>query len=257
MFRVDIHLKQNVVSVLPQHTLERRIAALQRRFDSLEALASQAAARPVVVVAPQAQPSNPEWERQDSDTDEVANLRELTKRLGFTSSKFQWVPTDYYDHPLSWRQQVLKALTVSHLCKAVVLENTHCTNNDCSDPRNSRYYTVVLQYVRRFDSDKVMRFIRGLNEGIGKKNFNFRLAAKGDELTGFSHNAVVPFGTRTKIPIILDQEILQLNPRHFWMGGGHVDCKLRIDTDEFVALLNPLVGDVTTSLTKEELNEIL
>lgn len=35
---------------------------------------------------------------------------------------------------------------------------------------------IVYQYVTRFDADMVMKVIRELNPGLGKKKFNFRLA---------------------------------------------------------------------------------
>jgi prolyl-tRNA editing enzyme YbaK/EbsC (Cys-tRNA(Pro) deacylase) len=179
--------------------------------------------------------------------------------LPLRSAVFVWVPTEYYTKPLTWRRDVLNAPSTHHLCKTIVLENTHCVNADCSDPRNSRYYMAVYQYVERFDAESIMRFIQRMNAPMGKKKFNFRLAdpAVSAQLTGFGYNAVVPFGTVTPIPIILSHKIVNLSPPYFWMGGGHVDCKLRADVTEFVHVFSPFVTDFTTPLPEDEWNRVM
>jgi prolyl-tRNA editing enzyme YbaK/EbsC (Cys-tRNA(Pro) deacylase) len=255
---IDIHCKVGRVQVSSPlvHSLEHRIALLAARFAALEQRAAQVpisvtSAKPAVAVKKVT--TNPEWEPCKLDTPEVATIRALTKQLSLATTKFTWVPSEYYNQKLQWRKEKLGAPTVQHLCKAIVLENTHCANSDCSDPRNSRYYVAVFQYVRRFDAEKVMRFAKGMNEGIGKKKFNFRLAENAADVTGFSYNAVVPFGLKTPMPIILAADIVALEPRQFWMGGGHVDCKLRIDTDEFLEHFKPFVADITVPYSEEEL----
>jgi prolyl-tRNA editing enzyme YbaK/EbsC (Cys-tRNA(Pro) deacylase) len=255
MAAMNIHSK--VVATAPSaplfHSLEHRIAALNDRFAALErALATRDAHVPPKAAVPAAV-SNPQWEPNARDTAEVARVRAITKEMRLASTAFAWVPSEYYERPLAWRRQQLQAASERHLCKAIVLENTHCVNDDCRDPRNSRYYVAVFQYVQRFDAEKVMRFVKGMNETIGKKNFNFRLAANGADVTGFTHNAVVPFGLKTSMPVILSREITQLNPPYFWMGGGHVDCKLRVDVPEFLDRFQPFVADITVPYSAEEL----
>lgn len=193
-----------------------------------------------------------------ADTPAVAALRRHCLAAGLHSAAFTWVPSDYYQQNLQWRRDILGAATIQHLCKTIVLENTHCTNEDCAARENSRYYMIVYRYVDRFVSEDVMRVIRDLNAGLGKKKFNFRLAdpAKSLELTGFGHGAVCPFGTATKIPVVLSHEMLGLAPSYFWMGGGHEDCKVRVDVEEFIAVVNPIVAAITTPLTAEELERI-
>ena len=255
--KIDVHAK-----VLPRtadgplfHSLEARIAALADRFAALERRpAKGASVAPAKQAAAPVEPAaNPQWAACAQDTPEVARLRVLSKELRLYSAQFAWVPSDYYNQKLEWRKGVLAAPSVNHLCKAIVLENTHCVNSDCADPRNSRYYVAVFQYVKRFDAEKVMRFVKGMNEAIGKKKFNFRLAADGQAVTGFEHNSVVPFGLATPMPIILSSDIAALQPAHFWMGGGHVDCKLRLDTAEFIKVFNPFVADITVPYAEEEL----
>ena len=43
------------------------------------------------------------------------------------------------------------------MCKSMVMENTACENKDCSDPTNSRYYCVVVQYVAKFNAEKLRK----------------------------------------------------------------------------------------------------
>lgn len=250
MPHVDAHAKVvNSAAAPVLNSLEQRVALLAERFSRLEKKLSQQREQPAQVI----EMSNPEWLACPKDTKEVAHVRECTRELKLRSTKFAWVPSDYYDRKLAWRKDILQAASTAHLCKAIVLENTHCVNEGTDDVRNSRYYVAVFQYVERFNAEKVMRFVKNMNEGIGKKKFNFRLAADGEALTGFSHNAVVPFGTKVRMPIILSEKIVGLTPKEFWLGGGHVDCKLRIDVDEFVSTFNPFVADITDPYSAEEL----
>lgn len=117
---------------------------------------------------------------------------------------------------------------------------------------------ILYQYVERFNTELVMRVVKDWNPGVGKKKFNFRLAPPevSEELTGFKHGAVVPFGTPTPIPVIMSSSILSLCPRNIWVGAGHVDCKLRVDIDEFMDVIKPEVASFTVPLTEEELTKI-
>jgi hypothetical protein len=117
------------------------------------------------------------------------------------------------------------------LCKTIVAVNTHCPHNRFDDPTDSKFYFLVVvrcrahgsesfidqqldrpieaphtwsifcvcllrilqQYTTKLDMDKVTRVVHAFGKGkIGKKNFNFRLAAEedNDALTGFSHNCM-------------------------------------------------------------------
>ena len=114
------------------------------------------------------------------------------------------------------------------MCKSMVMENTVCEHTDCSDPTNSRYYVVVVQYVAKFNSDKLRKAVQELRpeaSRLSKRSFNFRLAPEdvSNKLTGFTHNAVTPFGMQTKLPVILASAIDKVEPRFIWMGAGDVD----------------------------------
>ena len=138
------------------------------------------------------------------------------------------------------------------MCKSMVMENTACENKDCSDPTNSRYYCVVVQYVAKFNAEKLRKAVQDLRpEGsrIPKKHFHFRLAPEeaSNRLTGFMHNAVTPFGMQTQIPVVLASAIDQVEPSFIWMGAGDVDLKVGMTTEHFKRALAPLVVDVSDS----------
>lgn len=66
-----------------------------------------------------------------------------------------------------------------------------------------------------------------------------------DEITGFFHNAVCPFGLLTPIPVLLCASCLQLSPPFLWMGGGEVDVKLGLPVSDFIRATGALVADVS------------
>ena len=66
-----------------------------------------------------------------------------------------------------------------------------------------------------------------------------------DEMTGFLHNAVCPFGIATPIPILICASCLQLSPPFIWMGGGEVDVKLGIPVKDFIRATGSLVADIS------------
>ncbi len=93
--------------------------------------------------------------------------------------RFVEVPSDYYSWTLEQRRERLGAPSVHHLCKSIILENTACTKvvkerrvrrlvcfaddelqTDCSDRKNSRFYTLVINYTSRLHSHKVALLIR-------------------------------------------------------------------------------------------------
>ncbi|XP_002985588.2 uncharacterized protein LOC9653783 [Selaginella moellendorffii] len=187
-----------------------------------------------------------------SKPDVEQKLRGILSNAGVSSFHFKRVPADYYEKTLEERKEVLGAVSIDHLCKSMVMVNTQAPSHitDCSDRKNSKYYVIVVQYNARLNAEKVKKFIYDLNEGkIPKKRFNLRLAPEEESqrLSGYEHNAVTPIGMRTDIPVILSDAIANLKPDFFWLGGGDVDLKLGINTQEFIALTNPFVIDCTYS----------
>ncbi|XP_078154008.1 ybaK/aminoacyl-tRNA synthetase-associated domain-containing protein isoform X2 [Carex rostrata] len=139
-------------------------------------------------------------------------------------SDFAWkrVPSDYYDQSLEYRRQILAASRIEQLCKTIVMVNTQAPEEitDCSNPKNSKYYVVVVQV-----------------------NNKLRLAPEDEslKLTGFIHNAVTCIGMRTDIPVIIDEAITKLEEDYFWLGGGDVDLKLGMKTSQFLTAFRPFV----------------
>jgi prolyl-tRNA editing enzyme YbaK/EbsC (Cys-tRNA(Pro) deacylase) len=64
-------------------------------------------------------------------------------------------------------------------------------------------------------------------------------------LTGFVHNGVSPFGSLTRIPVVLSQAAADVISNSIWMGAGHRDFKLHMSISDLVNLLNPIIADVT------------
>ena len=129
------------------------------------------------------------------------------------------VPANYYDEPLAFRAACVKASSVEHMCKTICMENTKCTNEDCADPINSRFYLVVVQYTARLSQQKLEKYLHAMNNAplndarkIGKSKFHMRLAKPEDaaRLTGYAHGAVAPFATATAIPTLVSHAVAAL-----------------------------------------------
>ncbi|GMH41815.1 hypothetical protein BSKO_09725 [Bryopsis sp. KO-2023] len=178
-------------------------------------------------------------------------LTEVLKSKGFSAFRFVRVVGDYYEMPLEFRMKSVGAPSISHLCKSMVMVNTKAPSDvvDCSDRKNSKYYLVVLQYTEnRTHGEKLKNFLHALNEGrCSRKSFNMRLAPQeiSDELSGFEHNAVSPFGCKTEMPIILSHKVAALSPGVFFLGAGEVDLKVCVRLDEFIEKYDPFVVDCT------------
>jgi hypothetical protein len=85
---------------------------------------------------------------------------ELVSR-GCRTFRFARVPGPYYDKPLDFRAQRVGAASVEHMCKTMVMENTRAPKDvvDCSEPKLSKYYMVLVQYCANIDAEKLKGFI--------------------------------------------------------------------------------------------------
>ncbi|KAL6007863.1 hypothetical protein ACLOJK_033367 [Asimina triloba] len=123
-----------------------------------------------------APPSHPNDSHRDSPADTISRLSAILDAGGVRDFSFKRVPSDYYDRPLDARRDILNAATIDHLCKSIVLVNTQAPASviDCSDPNNSKYYVVVVQYTARLNAESLKNFLCSLNDGkISKKKFNY------------------------------------------------------------------------------------
>ena len=144
------------------------------------------------------------------------------------------------------------------LCKSILFENIAYDDSkpvfQCEGDKlfncNARYYLVVVQYVSKFNAEKLKKFVfelPSLDKRLSKKKFNFRLAQESgsDRLTGFGKNGVCPFGMATDIQIILDKKCLTVSPPVMFMGGGDVDLKLSVPVSDFIRSTNCKVADIS------------
>jgi prolyl-tRNA editing enzyme YbaK/EbsC (Cys-tRNA(Pro) deacylase) len=176
---------------------------------------------------------------------ELKRVSTACKALGLSTAQFVKVPQHYYDWELEQRRTVLAAPSVDWLCKSLIVANTSGTALDCSDPHNSRYYCVVVQYVAQISSQKIFKFVRSLNKDSRRDDFKFKMA-EADEarrLTGFEFNAVCPVGMAVGLmPVILAAPIALLP--WVWLGGGQVDLKLGCTVPQFIKVFNPFIADI-------------
>lgn len=201
--------------------------------------------------------SFPEWGldagivgSEERSTATQARLTDELQARGVRCARFVRAPNDYYARSLAYRRDTLRAPSVDHLCKSMVMVNTraHASVRGMEDPRNSKYYLVIVQYTARLNAEKLRVAIHAMSGGdVPKKYYNIRMApeAESDRLTGFVHNAVSPVGLATPLPIIMSHRILQLHPPLLWQGGGEPDVKLGMPTVQFVAAYHPIVMDCT------------
>ena len=99
------------------------------------------------------------WKRIEAAEARLQKLEEARKQIdpvdrvkmdllqrGVYTASFITVQSDYYDLTLEQRAALLHG-QVPQLCKSIVFENTACDHFDTSDPTNSRYYCVIIQYI--------------------------------------------------------------------------------------------------------------
>jgi prolyl-tRNA editing enzyme YbaK/EbsC (Cys-tRNA(Pro) deacylase) len=166
---------------------------------------------------------------------------------GFTNHLFIRAPPEYYDRPLEFRQGIVGAASVHHMCKSIVMENTR-VEADNSDPSILKYWLVIVQYTAKLHSDKLRAFVQKAHDGkLSKKQINMRLCPEdvSNDLTGFEHNGVSPIAIKTRLPIILSHKIAALEPDVFWLGAGEVDLKVGMSAADFVRGYEPHVVDCT------------
>ena len=128
------------------------------------------------------------------------------------------------------------------------MENKKAPMDDKADPTNPRFVLVVVQYEATLDTKKLVNAIRALRpvaDRLEDSDFDIRVASEEDnsKITGYDNNAVVPFGLLAPVPIFLSSPIVPL--RSFWMGGGHVNLKLRLTVADFCKALKPVVADIS------------
>jgi len=141
----------------------------------------------------------------------------------------------------------------------MLMENRQALSSDI-DSTYSQYYLLILQYEATINAVKLVSELRGLrplHSRIDSKKFELRVASSqiNDEITGYSHNAVSPFGMKnsSNVTIVVAKSIFDGNGDNggfIWLGGGHESLKLGVAADEVVLSLHALVLDFTEPRTK-------
>lgn len=186
--------------------------------------------------------------------EDVLHILAAAYKCGFSRPLAVRTPEDYYDRKLSMRPAMLgNCRSVANLCRSIVLENTRAPQ-DATNPLFSRYYLIVIQYIRKFSSSKFHSAMRrlakessdGYLNSLTKNDYTWRFCEEDEAvaLTGAPHNGMGPIGMSTGIPLVLDANILKAI-ENMWVGGMHPLVKLRICCTEFKDLLTPLILDCT------------
>jgi prolyl-tRNA editing enzyme YbaK/EbsC (Cys-tRNA(Pro) deacylase) len=189
-------------------------------------------------------------EQSESNHEEIKRVRKSIVSHKIYSAVFRWVPVNYYDLTLEKRAQILAAHSTFQLCKSMLMENKAFASSE-ENETYSKFYLIILQYKTSINTKKLqseIRALRPVQKRLDPSKFDFRVASDDDNtrLTGYSHNAVSPFGMLQNVPIILSKAIMEqsdMNP-FVWMGGGHVHCKLGLAVSDFIRVIKPFVLDV-------------
>jgi len=190
-------------------------------------------------------------EQSAKQQEEVLRAHKAVVDQKIYSAIFKWVPTEYYNFSLSQRAEILGSHSTFQLCKSMLMENKSF-DASLSDSNYSQFYLVILQYETSINNKKLkseIRALRPVKKRLDPSKFDFRLANEADNarLTGYSHNAVTPFGLLEDVPIVFSKGITDnSNMTPFvWMGGGHIHCKIGIAVKDFIKAKSPFVMDVT------------
>ncbi|CAM9743805.1 unnamed protein product, partial [Discosporangium mesarthrocarpum] len=124
---------------------------------------------------------------------------------------------------------------------------------DCSDPLNSKYYMVVVQYTARLVASKLTNTVMNLkpqDQRLPRGKFSLQVALEetGLKLTGFPHNGVCPLGSVAEgVPVVISEALLSLRPASVWMGGGHPLLKLMLSVQDLVRCIGDraFVADIS------------
>ena len=76
------------------------------------------------------------------------------------------------------------------------------------------------------------------DQKVSNKGFHFKFADEPDaiSMSGYQFNAITPFlmrGGGEKLPIILSEDIAQLEPPYLWHSGGRIQIKMGVSVADF------------------------
>lgn len=155
------YLSSNMTSTLvmncngAESQVAERVAALQRKQDDILARIAELERRCASnsTVAPFAPMDISPVQRR---------LAEELAAEGIVNHRFVRAPPEYYDQTLEFRQAVLQAASVHHLCKTIIMENTRV---EAREEGIHKYYMVIVQYSAKLHSDKLRQFVQASHNG--------------------------------------------------------------------------------------------
>jgi len=182
-------------------------------------------------------------------------LRAALEAAGLRAYRFVRVAPNYYDTTLEQRRSTLRAHTLDALCKTIAVENAAWAPlagrpaGELEDPRNPRFFLVVVQYAQRFNVDKTKGWFVEANAGeLPKSRIKPRLASAADSerLTGYQSGGVTPIALATPaLPVLISHRIVQLSPPLFFLGADDRDLKVCLRVQDYMERFRPNVADVT------------
>jgi hypothetical protein len=87
--------------------------------------------------------------------------------------------SNYYELSYSERKIILGAASEGHLCKSIIMENTHFEEK-IKDAYYPKYICVIIQFITKINAEKVLKFMKAIqneksNVKLGRNKFHFRL----------------------------------------------------------------------------------
>ncbi|KAJ1457935.1 hypothetical protein M885DRAFT_514452 [Pelagophyceae sp. CCMP2097] len=184
---------------------------------------------------------------------DAAARRAVADAFRLASARSRWVDEAYYSKSMVDRAAQLRC-PAAQMCKTMLVENKAFKGGDVYASNNAQHYLVVVQYAALFSANK-MKAALAARTGEAKSQFNFRVADEAalENLAGFQHNAVTPFGMLdSRVPVVLAQAASE--EAFLWMGGGHPELKLGSSSADFQKHFSPLVLDVSDPRPKGDLS---
>ncbi|GJD11972.1 hypothetical protein Gasu2_60870 [Galdieria sulphuraria] len=161
------------------------------------------------------------------------------------TSRFRKAPVEYYSWPLDRRKSFLgRVPNENHLCKSLIVENTKYVEKFATPVYYEKYYCCIIQYSSKLNSEAVSRLFRKHMSHVPRKYFNFQFAYDCESITGYPFNAVTPLGMKRRLPVIISNAIVDLDPPFIWLGGGREDVKWYVNVAQLVDAFGAIVAAV-------------
>ena len=172
----------------------------------------------------------------------------LKVEYGLSSLKTIKTREDYYSQSYERRCQILQApnLNTYTLWKTIVMKNKKYREELADDPTYPQFIGVIVQYMTKLHSAKLSDLMKDYQNSrtqsdikASKKNFHFRVADEQESLdiTRCEFNGVTPFEwdqkTYGNIPIVISENLLNLDPQYFYLGAGEYTTKFGISIEDF------------------------